>query len=521
MRNFIFLSLFSIFLTGCEKQPLQSKTSAVDSTNRPDQGMEPKTAVGKEQSTQTPEPQTAKAAPKTAKPVAASPTQEELAAEKAARDVGLVPLEFSFAGSDRVIYAPKGATATSTDYDRIMEIKAGDHFELKIYSTYKLMSEILFKRNDLVYEHNEPDRVVSHRPSPLDLKNSVAEPRRHYTIGVVRSNIGYQDFIIISYKYPDDVPEIFTKEDADRMLKAADSFRLKDPLPGDPVEIMQRYAVVYRFKDNSFPEKDKEKFKTESNGVVDPETAVVLEIQEERTTDSTYKVLSQFPELRKLNCTFYSSGSVKSLAEVKKLWDLNATMKDLTDDGIKVIGGLSSLTHLNLRIHKMAGTSLEPLRSLTGLERLFVYGETLGDKDLEMLSSFPNLRYVGLGFRQMTGSGLRHLKGATNLEKVDMSFSQLTDAGFNEMPEYESINRLDLGYTKITSASGPKLAKFTGLEYLILAKTEINDQIIEHLAKLKKLKQLEFRDTKLTLAGRKKLKSLLPADCWMDPDPTK
>ena len=111
----------------------------------------------------------------------------------------------------------------------------------------------------------------------------------------------------------------------------------------------------------------------------------------------------------------------------------------------------------DLRITDITDAGLEPLKGLTKLEELFLWGTNVTDSGLEHLKGLTNLIHLNLTNTDVTDAGLEHLTRLTNLEYLILDATKVTDAGLEHLQELTNLKILRLRYTKVTDAGVKKL----------------------------------------------------------------
>ncbi len=107
----------------------------------------------------------------------------------------------------------------------------------------------------------------------------------------------------------------------------------------------------------------------------------------------------------------------------------------LTADGLRAVGGLTTLTYLNLGYCNVTDAVLRELRGLTELSELWLYGCTLvTDVGVRELRDLTALRTLGLiNCTQVTDAGLQHLMSLTALSVLFLYGTSTTQAGRNAL----------------------------------------------------------------------------------------
>jgi Leucine-rich repeat (LRR) protein len=184
-------------------------------------------------------------------------------------------------------------------------------------------------------------------------------------------------------------------------------------------------------------------------------------------------------------------------ARLPALTEMELTSRSLTDEGLGVVAGLTSLTHLSLALClKVSGEGLAAAAGITSLTQL-------------NLSNCP----------KVTDKGLRAVAGLTGLTDLSLDHcSMVTDKGLSAVAALTSLTRLDLaGCSKVT---GITVAGLASLAHLNLAGcSKVTNEGLRTVAGLTSLTELNLSSSKLTdvvlrrLSGLKQLKFLNLSYC--------
>jgi internalin A len=212
-----------------------------------------------------------------------------------------------------------------------------------------------------------------------------------------------------------------------------------------------------------------------------------LEIWCEGLGDPGMVHLGQLPGLKRLD--FIKGGQVseaglKELAKLERLEQLEIGNNPITDAGLVHLSRLSKLEFLDVRGSVI--TTLEPIRNLTRLRRLFVSKTGISDEGLEAVEGFVDLLYLDLGGLKVTDAGMKHLKPLVNLQYLMLNHTKIDDDGLANLTGMKKLERLSLNRTAIT------------------------DEGLEHLKACSKLGQIDLANTMVTPEGIAALKEALP-----------
>ncbi len=163
---------------------------------------------------------------------------------------------------------------------------------------------------------------------------------------------------------------------------------------------------------------------------------------------------------------------------------LNLYWTNLTDDDLKILGGLNQLRTIILPARAtMAG--IQHLQGLTSLAELYPPSE-------------------------ITDGGLAGLGNLSNLKELYLYGSKITDAGFPHLKVLHQLEFLGVQHTEVTGSGLVHLQGLTKLAWLDLSYTKISDMELEPLQKLSQLKAVGLYGTQISSDGIQGLKAALP-----------
>jgi hypothetical protein len=127
---------------------------------------------------------------------------------------------------------------------------------------------------------------------------------------------------------------------------------------------------------------------------------------------------------------------------------------------------------------------------------------------------FADIRWVIFNDRQITDAGLDRLKSMTGLQMLWLINIKFTDAGLEHLQGLTQLQYLRLDYTQVTGVGLKNLKGLTHLRFLCLANSQVTDQGLEQAKGLTQLQELILDGTQVTDTGVKKLQQALP-NCWI------
>ena len=221
-------------------------------------------------------------------------------------------------------------------------------------------------------------------------------------------------------------------------------------------------------------------------------------------------------------------GAIAKLPDPGIPFGLRFNFADITDDGIKELVGLKSLTVLNLSSTKVTGAAFKPMAELPNLEALYLaYNERItgaGLGDLAKLKKFTrldlgvtstnnagmkevakleHLTHLSLYSTKISDTGMAELAGLKGLAWLNMNSAPVGDAAMKIVAQNKDLRTLNLFLVKITDAGVKELAGLQKLDKLTLSHAKLTDACVKDLAGMKGLRTLELSSTGVTYGGVK------------------
>jgi Leucine-rich repeat (LRR) protein len=223
------------------------------------------------------------------------------------------------------------------------------------------------------------------------------------------------------------------------------------------------------------------------------------------------------------------------LANCKKVEYLGISSQHpltVTDDGLKVLEGMTALRRVEIMNQRFTDAGIAHLSRLKNLEELWLdFNDQLGDASLAAVSGLTKLRVLRFYQAPLTDAGIAKIKGLTQLEDLQLGHALVGDEGMTTIGTFTKLKTLDLQHTRITDAGMERLknlrlhwicingtrvtskgvaalAGMKDLEWLIAEETAVDDTAMETVAGFKHLISLYLSKTKVTDAGLAKVKGL-------------
>lgn len=141
----------------------------------------------------------------------------------------------------------------------------------------------------------------------------------------------------------------------------------------------------------------------------------------------------------------------------------------------------------------------------------------VSDDGLKHLAGMTSLTKLRLSNTQIKGEGLKHLAGLMQLPNLTLSHTQVGDEGLKHLAGLTNLGWLDLSHTQVSDEGLTHLTGMTHLTWLLLENTQVSDEGLKHLAGLTTLTYLHLHDTQVSDAGVERLRSALPG-CRIETD---
>lgn len=256
----------------------------------------------------------------------------------------------------------------------------------------------------------------------------------------------------------------------------------------------------------------------------------------QRTHDETLKLLAGQEDLRRLEVsgTAVTSAGLVHLKGLTGLEFLNVCLTAVDDSGFENLAGMVQMRRMTVCASKITGSGFAHLGAMKKLESINLHSSPASDAGLEAIGKLTSLRRLEIVHTNVTDAGLAHLAGLVNLRQLHIHGPTTTEKGLPFIGQLKELYELDI-YDKPASNEtlshvgrlpnlrmlrfflgtfddeGVKqLAGLTTLEDLVLNSGKVTDAAIEHLAGLKNLRTISLAGTRVTDAGKQRLRQLLP-----------
>lgn len=179
-----------------------------------------------------------------------------------------------------------------------------------------------------------------------------------------------------------------------------------------------------------------------------------LLIESGGVTDAGLKELAGLKHLTTLDLlgTSWTPAGLRHLAPLTKLTTLDLGLM-VTDETLRTLREIGLLHALALMKGKTGGRPA----SSAEVESLSLSGTKVTNDGLKELAELKSLTTLDLGSTSVTDAGLQDLAALQRLTNLDLAFTKVTDAGLQKLSAFKNLRQLKLGDTKTTAAGRQRL----------------------------------------------------------------
>lgn len=209
---------------------------------------------------------------------------------------------------------------------------------------------------------------------------------------------------------------------------------------------------------------------------------IVLNYQGSTDTSFLRSVPPQI--VRRFNCSSLelTDDSIKDVALLTNIVELDLEDSDLTDKGAQLLRSLTEMRKLNMGNTLVTARGLSFLPAMKKLTWLRVSRCKLGDAVAPQLDTLTTLESLDLCGTQITDKTMPHLSRLVRLKDLNLRRNNISNRGINSLIKLNDLGRLDLTDTLVTVHGLVKLADLPNLHALVLRRHVLNKQ---ELARLK------------------------------------
>jgi len=175
---------------------------------------------------------------------------------------------------------------------------------------------------------------------------------------------------------------------------------------------------------------------------------------------------------------------------------------NISDDGLAALLMFQNLTTLSLtHVHEphssFTNRALEHVGKIKTLEKVHLYQRQICDQGLAFLTGLTELTELSLAETSVTGDGFRHLP-SKKLTWIDLSDTPIKDEAFATLIAFTELRDLILTKTNVTDEAFVHIAQIPQLRHLDIAATKTTGKGIRLLAESKQLEALTVWGTDIS-----------------------
>lgn len=194
--------------------------------------------------------------------------------------------------------------------------------------------------------------------------------------------------------------------------------------------------------------------------------------------------------------------------DARRLKSLYVSSPQVTDTGVRVIGGFDRLTTLVLDSTAVTNdglkhlATLKNLRSLTIRRSQFISGAGL--QHIGRLTELRRLEYDG----RLTGKSLVHLKDVKNLSHLEFSAAKLDANAIKRLATFPNLSTVSIQGGAVDKKSMANIVAIRHLKFLTFHSTSFQGDSLSLIGRCRKLRALHLRRVPVTDETMKEIAKL-------------
>lgn len=258
-----------------------------------------------------------------------------------------------------------------------------------------------------------------------------------------------------------------------------------------------------------------------------------------------------------LDETAVSDGDLRLIGRLKHVEILSLNDTAVSDAGLGYVSDLRHIRYLGLARTRVSDAGLRHVHRFAGLEDLILEETRIGDDGLRSLAALVKLKTLAISSTRVSSDGISSLSGLSNLEWLTLMDTAVDDAAIPHLTNFGRLTTLELSGTRLSGEglsdllrrlkrSAPschpgwdgmdlngevrndsrrwqelfgharRLDAENRLKLLDLSGSSVSDEDLSALVDLKNVQMIDLRGSRVTDAGRQRLKSAL-ANCKIYP----
>jgi hypothetical protein len=139
-----------------------------------------------------------------------------------------------------------------------------------------------------------------------------------------------------------------------------------------------------------------------------------------------------------------------------------------------------------------------------------LHGTAVTDEDLALIGTVTTLKALNLRLTGVTDAGIAHLGALTELRNLNLFRTQMSDTGLASLAGLRKLETLLIGGTRISDTGTAVLLTMPALRKVSLFNTQIGDAALQPLSAMEHLDVLLLGRTAVSEAAKHELQAALP-----------
>ena len=240
-----------------------------------------------------------------------------------------------------------------------------------------------------------------------------------------------------------------------------------------------------------------------------------LGLYDTSVTDSGMRIVGSIPSLEHVDVSIMSSLTEKGfrfLAPLPNLRILRYVRADITPEKLLAIGKLTSLTSLGLKVRDVPETSFQPLSSLRDLQELTFEESSLDGSFITYFLECKNLRHLAITSDRLEADKLKPVSQLKNLDYLSITHSNIDRTFLPHIKDLKNLESIVFVRSTVEDDDAEFFQSFPKLRLLELRFSEISDEFVARLGIIPTLRTLNLADTNLTDASVEHLAKMSQLD---------
>jgi hypothetical protein len=210
---------------------------------------------------------------------------------------------------------------------------------------------------------------------------------------------------------------------------------------------------------------------------------------------------------------------LKQLNLLEELRGINLSYTTIKDPGLELLKSLKGIEELWVESAGIEGAGLKVLKEMPSLLNINLNHNRIRDEDFQNVRYLEKLTSLSASRTEITDDSLRYLAKLSELRVLELSNNKKIDGnGFRQLGGLVNLAELHVNNTKIDDAALAHLVELPLIRLSLKDNARVTDGGILHLKKMKKLRTLWLQNTNISEQGLKELTAVLQVQgCEINP----